>query len=332
VVIREGINSVKIVRFHTKGAPEVLAVEDCAQPIPGDAEVLIRVEAAGVNYGDTLRRSGRHYPLPTPLPYAPGTQVIGEIEALGNGVDLALLGRRVFAAVPSGGYADYAVGPAATCYDCPPTLAALEAIAIMDQGVTAALVLKVAGRIQAGDTVLVPAAAGGVGSLAVQLAKIYGASQVIGLASTVEKRILAQGCGADAVVDYTRDGWSEAVLEATCGKGVDLALEMTGGAVFHETLKAVKGQFGRVVIYGNASDQAVEFNPRALVGRNMSLTGFLLPAARALVPEILKELAYFVQDGLLKPAIGGVHALHEAATAHRALETRASTGSLVLVP
>jgi D-arabinose 1-dehydrogenase-like Zn-dependent alcohol dehydrogenase len=165
----------------------------------------------------------------------------------------------------------------------------------------------------------------------VPAAKIYGASQVIGLASAAEKRVLAQSFGADAVFDYTRDGWSEAVLEATCGKGVDLALEMTGGVVFHETLKAVEAQFGRVVIYDNASDQAVEFNSCALVGRNMSLTGFLLPAARALVPEILKELADFVQDGRLKPAIGGVHALHEAATAHRALETRASTGSLVLV-
>lgn len=236
----------KIVRFHEKGVPEVLKLEEHPIPAPGAGEALIRVEAAGVNYGDTLRRSGRHYPIPTPLPYAPGTQTIGMIERLGEGVDKALLGQRVFAAVPGGGYADYAIGSAATAYPCPAELPAAQAIAIMDQGATAALVLKVAGRIRAGDTVLVPAAAGGVGSLAVQLARIYGASRVIGLASTAAKRTLVVSLGADTAIDYTQDNWSQAVLDANGDKGVDLALEMTGGAVFHETLKAVKPQFGRV--------------------------------------------------------------------------------------
>jgi NADPH:quinone reductase len=322
----------KIIRFHAKGAPEVLQVEDHAIPVPSAGNVLIRVEAAGVNYGDTLRRSGRHYPIPTPLPYALGTQVIGTIEGLGEGVDASLLGQRVFAAVPQGGYAEYAEGPAATTYPCPMALTAPQAIAIMDQGATAALVLKLAGRIQSGDTVLVPAAAGGVGSLAVQLARIYGASQVIGLASTAEKRRLVDSLGADAAIDYTQDNWSKAVLDANGGKGVDLALEMSGGAVFHETLKAVIPQFGRVVIYGNASDEAVDFNPRLLVGRNMTITGFMLPAARAFVPGILTELAGFVLDGRLKPQIGGIYPLAEAATAHRAMEARGSTGAQVLVP
>lgn len=322
----------RIVRFHTKGTPDVLMVENQAIPVPAAGNVLLRVEAAGVNYGDTLRRSGRHYPIPTPLPYAPGTQVIGTIAGLGEGVDASLLGQRVFAAVPNGGYAEYAEGPAATTYPCPAALTGPQAIAIMDQGATAALVLKLAGRIQAGDTVLVPAAAGGVGSLAVQLARIYGASRVIGLASTAEKRALVVALGADAAIDYTQDDWSQAVLEANGGKGVDLALEMTGGAVFHETLKAVSAQFGRVVIYGNASDQAVDFNPRLLVGRNMTIAGFLLPAARAHLPEILAELAGFVIDGRLKPQIGGVYPLAEAPAAHHALESRQSTGALVLVP
>jgi NADPH:quinone reductase len=322
----------KIIRFHAKGAPEVLAIEDHAIPVPAAGNVLVRVEAAGVNYGDTLRRSGRHYPIPTPLPYAPGTQVIGTIERLGEGVEATLLGQRVFAAVPQGGYAEYAVGPAAMTYPCPAALSAPQAIAIMDQGATAALVLKLAGRVQSGDTVLVPAAAGGVGSLAVQLARIYGASRVIGLASTAEKRRLVVSLGADAAIDYTQDNWSKAVLDANGGKGVDLALEMTGGAIFYETLKAVVAQFGRVVIYGNASDEAVDFNPRLLVGRNMTITGFMLPAARALVPGILTELAGFVLDGRLKPEIGSVYPLAEASAAHRALETRSSTGAQVLVP
>lgn len=322
----------QIIQFHAKGAPDVMVVEEQPIPSPGAGEVLIRVEASGVNYGDTLRRSGRHYPIPTPLPYAPGIQVIGVIEQVGEGVDPARLGERVFGAVPSGGYAEYAVGPADMAYPCPEALAAPHAIALMDQGVTAALVLKLAGRIQQGDTVLVPAAAGGVGSQAVQLAKIYGAAQVIGLASTLEKRSLVLDLGADAAVDYTQDNWSQAVLDATAGRGVDLALEMSGGAVFHETLRAVKPQFGRVVVYGNASDEAVDFNPRILVGRNMSISGFLLPGARALVAQTLGELADLVLIGRLKPQIGAVFPLRDAARAHAAMESRASTGSLVLVP
>lgn len=322
----------KIVRFHEKGVPEVLKVEDAPVPEPREGEVLIRVEAAGINYGDTLRRGGRHYPLPTPLPYAPGNEVVGVIEKVGAGGDSSQIGQRVFASPPSGGYAEYTVASASTVYPTPNGLDPVNAVAIMDQGISAALILKRAGRIKVGDTVLIPAAAGGVGALAVQLARIYGASKVIGLASTVEKRALVCSIGADTAIDYTQENWSKQVIDATDGVGVDLALEMSGGAVFQETLLAVRQQHGRVAIYGNASDEAVAFNPRLLVGRNMSITGFLLPGNADARGETLAELSQFVLDGRLKPQIGGTFSLEEAPEAHRAMETRNSTGKLILVP
>jgi NADPH2:quinone reductase len=329
---RPEMAKMKIVRYREKGPPEVLTVEEETIPIPGGGEVLVRVEAAGVNYGDVLRRSGRHYPIPTPLPHAPGSDVIGVVDAIGNGVEPSMIGRRVFATARTGAYAEYAVGPANRTYPVPEGLDPIVGIALMSQGCTAALILKRPGRLQPGESVLVPAAAGGVGSMAVQLAKLYGAGIVVGLASTPAKRAVVSELGADAVVDYTQDGWATQVLNHNGGSGVDLALEMSGGPVFYETLQAVRAQNGRMVVFGNASDNRVSITPDVLLARNMNVSGFMLGAHAASRGDILAELSAFVLEGKLKVQIGGVYSLAEAPQAHRAIEARTSVGKLVITP
>jgi NADPH2:quinone reductase len=200
------------------------------------------------------------------------------------------------------------------------------------QGMTAALVLKLVGKLQPGESVLIPAAAGAVGSLAVQLAKIYGAGRVIALASTQAKRDLALSLGADAAVDYTVEGWSKAVIEANGGVGVDLALEMTGGPTFYETIQAIKAQKGRMVVFGNASDQRVTIAPDILLARNLTISGFMMGAFLDMRREVMPELMGYVREGRLKPQIGGRYALADAPAAHHAIETRASTGKILIEP
>jgi len=210
------------VRFHRNGGPEVLVLEEVQTPIPARGEVLVRVEAAAVNYADTVRRWGDHYPLPTPLPFVAGGEVVGVVEAVGEGVSSDLLGRRVFGAPGGGGYAEYCTVPPGRTFDFPDQLDPVQGIALCIQGLSAALILKKAGRFEAGDTVLVEGAAGGVGSLAVQLARLYGARMVIGAASSPAKRERVMALGADAAVDYSRPSWSEEVLTLTHGRGVDV--------------------------------------------------------------------------------------------------------------
>jgi NADPH2:quinone reductase len=322
----------KIVRYHEKGAPDVLLVEDLPVPEPSDGEVLVRVEAAGINYADTLRRSGRHYPVPTELPHSPGNEVVGIIEQLGTGVDAAKLGQRVFATVSGGGYAEYAVARVEQTFTLMPGLDPVDAMAVFSQGLTAAVMLREAAHLKEGETILVPAAAGGVGSLAVQLSCIFGASKVIGLASSPEKREIVLGLGASAAVDYTKEGWAKDVLDATDGIGVDIALETSGGAVFYETLNAVRQQRGRVVVFGNSNDEAVSVNPRQLLVRNMTLTGFFIPGYPELRDGVLEELSHLVVEHKLIPQIGGTFPLEEAPRAHAMIGDRRSTGKLIFVP
>ena len=181
----------KAVRFHENGGPEVLRYEDVADPVPGRGQVLLRVLAAGVNYADATRRTGgSSYPRPTPLPFTPGSEVVGIVEKLGDGVTAVERGATVIAWLGQGGYAELAVADAADLLPVPAGVKPIEALSLIIQGLSAALILKGSARLQAGESVLVEGAAGGVGVLAVQLAKIYGAGRVIGAASTAAKRDL----------------------------------------------------------------------------------------------------------------------------------------------
>lgn len=321
----------RAVRFHEKGPADVLVVEDVPEPVARPGELLLKIEAAGISYGDILRRRGGHYPVPTPLPFIPGEAVAGTVEAVGGGVSADWIGKRVYGRVNSGGYAERGVGPAQQFLELPEGVSASDAVAILSDGVTAALILKWVGRLQSGESVFVPAAAGGLGNVAVQLARLYGAKRVFGGASSAEKRTIVMAAGADHAIDYTQKGWAAEVMALNEGQGVDLALEMTGGPVFYETIEAVRSG-GRIVNFGNASDTDSPINPRQLLRRNLTLIGFLITGHfMEERMEAGREVLTFLQQGKIKVA-ATCYPLSDVAKAHQAIEERASTGRQILLP
>jgi NADPH:quinone reductase len=330
----------KAIRFHEHGGPEVLRYEDVPDPVPGPGQVLLRVLAAGVNYADATRRTGgSSYPRPTPLPFTPGSEIVGIVEKLGDGVTTVERGATLMAWLGQGGYAECAVADVADLLPVPAGIEPAEALSLIIQGLSAALILKGSARLQAGESVLVEGAAGGVGVLAVQLAKIYGAGRVIGAASTQAKRDLVVSLGADAAVDYSQPGWAAEVKAKNGGRPVDVILEMTGGAVFEQSLDCL-APLGRMVAYGNASRQPMNLNVQRLFAQNQTVTGFFLSgfiAAQSrdrgsFAAKLLDELGGYVGDGRLRLQRGGTYRLAQAADAHRAIEGRGTTGKVVLVP
>jgi NADPH:quinone reductase len=324
----------KAVRFHQTGGPGVLVLEDVPIPTPRSGEILMRVEAAGINYADAMRRNGDPYAELSPTPYVPGIEVAGTVEAHGPGVDAPAVGASVFASPERGGYAQYVTVSTARVMPLPLGLAPVQATTLVVQGLTAALVLRHAGRLAPGETVAIEAAAGGVGSFAVQLAKLFGARQVIGLASDGSKCAKARHLGADEAIDYTDPTWPQTVRRLTSGRGTDLLLEMTGGVTLSRALQAL-APFGRMVVYGQASRQPVHVDAQRLVVPNHSITGFYLGAyigRRELIRSTLEELIGYVLDERLEPQVGAVFPLARASEAHRLLEGRKTTGKVVLQP
>jgi NADPH2:quinone reductase len=326
------MRAVQLSRF---GPPDVLEIVDVPTPIPAPGEVLVRVRASGVNFFETLMRQDRYAVTPE-LPMIFGVEVAGVIEALGDGVARSLLGARV--AVPmfavgrgSGGYAERLAIDAASAVPIPDDLSFEDATALMVQGLTALHLVRQSPPV--GKTVLVNAAAGGVGSLLVQLAKRAGAKLIVATASTNEKLDFARSIGADAGVDYTAPDWVARVRDATGGAGADIVYELVGGAVTRASLDAlaprgelVFGALGRFDL--DASDL------EKMILRNQSLRGFaLLPL---LTPAVLKssltELFDLAASGELKVIQGGRYPLDQASEAHRAIEERRTTGKVVLVP
>ena len=326
------------VQFSRFGGPEVLEVVEKPTPAPGKGQVLVRVRAIGVNFADTLLRQNR-YAITPELPAIPGSEVVGTIERLGDGVSGLTIGARV--AVPLfatgaavGGYVDYMVVEAGLIVPLPDAVSFEAALALMVQGLTA---LYLTNQISPKDkTVLVNAAAGGVGSLLVQLAKRSGAKAVIAAASAAKKLDFARSLGADVSIDYTKPDWVDEVRAASCGAGPDIIYESVGGDVTKGCLAAL-APGGELVIYGALNIQGFEFGVPELLGiifKNQSLTGFALLGL--LNSEGLKaglaELFDLAVRGELKVTVGATYPLEHAADAHRALEGRGSTGKLVLVP
>ncbi|MBS7233384.1 quinone oxidoreductase [Flavobacterium psychroterrae] len=324
----------KAIRFYETGSPEVLKYEEVPTPQPSAFEVLIKVEAVGVNFADIMRRNGKYYPEQTAGPYTIGAEVSGTIIEIGSDVANLKVGDFVVATPSTGGYAQYVSVPEGLVIPLPLGITASQATTLMAQGLTAALSIKHAGRMQAGESILIEGAAGGVGSFAVQLAKLYGAGKVIAAASSPEKRKIAEELGADASVDYTQEGWSEKVKELTDGKGVDVVIELAGGETTGQALNAM-AQFGRMVYLGQSSGEVPNINPWDLTVPSHSVTGFSVFAYLGL-PELLqstlKEIIGFVLAGQLDLQIGAVLPLSQAAEAHRLVEGRKSTGKVVLTP
>ncbi|HEX7895782.1 MAG TPA: zinc-binding dehydrogenase, partial [Terriglobales bacterium] len=311
----------KAVRFHKIGAPEVLIYEDVPDPTPKDGEVLIRIEAVGMNFADVMRRRGDVYPEPSPPPFILGAEVAGTVAAVGKGVTSLQVGSSVLATPGAGGYAQYICMPAERVIPLPNGISAIHAAALMGHGLTAALSLRNAARLAPGESVLIEAAAGGVGSFAVQLAKLYGAGKVIAAASTPEKRAIAERLGADASVDYTAPGWAEKVRELTGGRGVDVVLETAGGEIVGQALDAM-APFGRMIFLGQSSGQTAQIEPWRLTVPNHTVTGFYIGAYLAF-PELMQstvgEIFGFVMTGKLSLQVGTVLPLSQAAEAHRLL-------------
>lgn len=323
----------KVIRFEEYGGPEVLQYVETETPAPAPQDVIIEVKAIGVNYADTARREGK-YVVPTELPYVPGAEVAGIIVDIGKDVRRFEKGMRVVALIGSGGYGEYAAVNENVLTPIPDGVDYEQAVALPLQGLSAYHILKTMGRLEAGESVLIHAAAGGVGAIAVQLAKIYGAGKIIATASTDKKLAHAEEMGATHLVNYSEDGWVGKVKDLTDGKGVDLALEMVGGEVFNQTVKCL-APFGRLVVFGAASGEQAVFKPGELMRKNQSVIGFFLPQIMR-YPELFQrsfsELLGYMEKGELKLTIGGTYPLEEAAEVHRLLQGRKTIGKLVLKP
>ncbi|WP_210470359.1 quinone oxidoreductase [Sporosarcina sp. 6E9] len=323
----------KAIQFEEYGGSEVLKYMDVDIPELGDREVLVNVKAIGVNYADIARREGK-YVVPTPLPFIPGAEIAGEIVAVGKNVTQYKPGMRVVSLIESDAYAEFAKAHEVALAPIPNGVDFSDAVALPLQGQTAYHILTTMGRLEKGETVLVHAAAGGVGAISVQLAKLFGAGKVIATASSDEKLAHAKKLGADHLVNYTEEDWEQQVLELTDGKGVDVALEMVGGDIFDKTL-ACLAPFGRLVIFGAASGEQAHLYPAQLMRKNQSVIGFFLPQIVS-KPELylksFKELLRYIESGELELTIGGTYKLEDAAEAHQDLQGRKTMGKLVLIP
>ncbi|MFJ3310561.1 zinc-binding alcohol dehydrogenase family protein [Streptomyces sp. NPDC086549] len=334
----------KAIQMTEQGGPEVLRLVELPDPEPGPGQVLIRVESAAVNFSDVLRRRGDVYPVATPSPFVPGAEVAGTVVALGPGVDGPAVGTKVFGSVGadgSGGYAELALAYAAAVIPIPEGLDSDAAAGIVVSGLAATVILTELIGLRKGQSVFIPAAAGGVGQYAVQIAKLLGAGTAIAGASTPAKRQIALELGADHAVDYTRDDWPEKVRELTGGVGVDVALEMSGPARLEQTLRAL-APFGRLVVLGSVSGTTEGLDPAVLASLlydpapSQSLIGFNLGVwFERRLPETgkaLQRLVGWVASGEVRTPATQPLPLAEAVEAHRLLETGRTTGKLVLKP
>jgi NADPH:quinone reductase-like Zn-dependent oxidoreductase len=326
------------------GTSDALRLIQRPVPTPGPGQVLLRVESASVNFADIKRRRGDVYPFPTEYPFVPGGDVACTVAALGPDVHGPPFGTAVFALVGGdgqGGYAQFALAYATQVTPLPPGLDADRASALVVASTTAMLLLRHAARLQPGERVLVPAAAGGVGSYLVQLARHLGARQVIAAAAGADKAGYARRLGVHATVDYSQPGWAATVLELTEGQGVDLLLEAGGGDLLAQGLRAL-APFGRAVVYGAASGKDATLDAATLhallyaPAQNQSLAAFNLGSwlmqRPAIAGQALGELIALVAAGSI--AVPQIETLPPrlAADAQRRLEGRAACGKMVLKP
>jgi len=321
----------KAIRINETGGPEVMHMEEIEIPTPKEGEVLVKVAAAGINFADLAQRQGA-YLTRTRTPMTPGFEFAGTVAACGPGVSFPTEGTRVVA-FGDGGYAEYALARTNTVIPIPPDLDFAHAAAFPVQGITAYQLLRESGRLQAGESVLVHAAAGGVGTLVVQLAKLMGAGTVIGTASNADKLQLARRLGADVAINYTEENWGEQVKGATGGQGADIILEMVGGTIAQQSLQCL-APYGRLVVYGAAGGEIVQFSGIQLMYKNQSIIGYWLTSrlqqADRLALAAMEVMQYLV-TGKLEIIVGQTFPLAEAAEAHRAIAERRTMGKVVLL-
>jgi NADPH2:quinone reductase len=328
----------KAIFFEKFGGREVLEFGEMPDPRPGKNEVFIEVERSSVNYVDIRERQGTYNRPEThvggiDLPHISGLQVVGRVIEAGFEEDRVWIGRKVVAYTPKGGgYAQRVVAETNLCVEIPEDANADLFAALPNQGLTAYLLLTASTQIRSGESVLVQGASGGVGSLAVQIAKILGAGLVLGTASTGEKLEFIRSLGSDDAIGYTREDWPKLVLERTGGRGVDVLLESSGGDIFEKNFECL-APFGRYLIFGSTRGPGQPFAPRRLMQKSQTMTGLYLPVFLA-KPELIREgLEFLVRttaEGKLRPSIARILPLSETAEAHRLLEDREIQGTILL--
>ncbi len=321
----------RAIRVHEHGGPEVLRYEEVALPEPGPGQARVRIEAAGVNFIDIYHRTGLY---PNPLPFTPGIEGAGTVEAVGPGVTEVRVGDRVAYALSLGAYAEYAVVPAWRLVPIPDGVDPSVAAAAMVQGMTAHYLTHSTYPLRPGDTALVHAAAGGTGLLIVQMAKLRGA-RVIGTVSTPEKAQRAREAGADHVILYTQSDFEAEVKRLTEGRGVDVVYDSVGRTTFEKSLNCLRPR-GLLVLFGQSSGPVPPLDPLLLSTKgSLFLTRPHLMhyvATREELLERARAVFQWIQEGRVRIHIERVFPLSEAAAAHRTLAERRSTGKLLLVP
>jgi NADPH2:quinone reductase len=306
------------------GGPEVLRLAELPRPEPAPGEALIKVTRAGLNFADTHTRTNSYVQKAT-LPLVPGGEVAGVLESSG---------KRVVALVGSGGYAEYASAPLQQIFTIPDGVDDGTALALVIQGTTAWHLLRTAARLQAGESVVVHSAAGGVGSLATQLAASFGAGRVIATASSEEKRQLALDLGADVAIAATPDGLTEQLLQANDGRELDIVLDSSGGEVFDASIKAL-APFGRIVVNGIATGEQNMIRTGSLLRHSRSVVGFYLfhcLQRPGMFAAALDDLFARAAEGELRAIVGRTYPLEQAAAAQTDLRARRTTGKLLLDP
>jgi NADPH:quinone reductase len=318
----------KAIRVHEFGGPEVLRLEEVADPQPGEGEVLVRVRAAGVNPVDTYIRSGVHAIKPS-LPYTPGLDAAGVVEAVGAGVTRVAAGDRVYTAgTVSGAYAELAVCKESQVYRLPERVSFAQGAGVFTPYATAYRALFNRGQGKAGESVLVHGASGGVGTAAVQFARAAG-FKVIGTGGTEEGRRLVSEQGAHHVLDHRAPDYLEQLKTLTGGEGVDVILEMLSNVNLGKDLD-VLARGGRVVVVGSRG--AVEINPRALMTRDASIHGLtLFNATPRELEGVHAAIGAGLENGTLNPVVGRELPLADAARAHEAVLEPGAYGKIVLV-
>jgi NADPH2:quinone reductase len=320
----------KAIRVHEIGGPDTLIYEDIPVPSPGPGQAQVRVEAIGLNYIDCYFRMGLYK---TALPFTPGMEAAGAVTAIGPDVTELKVGDRIAYAGPMGAYAECAVVPADRLVKLPDGVDARSAAALMLQGMTAHYLATSTYALRKGDLALVHAAAGGVGLLLIQIAKMRGA-RVFGTVSTSEKAALAKEAGADEVILYTEQDFEAEVMRLTDGKGVNVVYDSVAKTTFDKSLNCV-GVRGTLALFGQSSGPVPPFDPARLAKNGVFLTRPSLTHHTATRAELLRragDVLGWVLSGQLRLRISQVLPLREAAEAHRLLEGRKSTGKILLMP
>jgi NADPH:quinone reductase len=318
----------KAVRIHQRGGTEVLKLEEVATPVPQQGEVLIQVAVAGVNYADVGQRQG-NYPNLAELPLTLGSEVAGTVVKTGPGVDASLEGRRVVSLVDAG-YAEFALAKAEEVIPIIDGVSFAQATVIPVQGQTAYLLLDKATRLRHGERVLVHVAAGGVGSLAVQLAKSMGASMIIGTTTSKSKLGFIRDLGADVAVTTNEASWIGQVMQATHGQGVDIILDPIGGEFGQQNI-ACLAPFGRIVVYGSLSGGVTPFVTQMLIPKCQSIIGYnTVIQSHEDRMRASQTLLQAIASGQLKTFVDHSFPLTEVAAAHKMLEENRTTGKVVL--